>query len=75
MAGCGATYRLRQQGLDSVMYDQSGAPGGHTKTYTYEGGWIFDDGPHVSFTKDKRIQELFAANIGNDYQIVDADGQ
>ena len=72
MAGCGATYRLRSEGLESVMYDQNGVPGGHTKTYTYEGGWIFDDGPHVSFTKNKRLQELFASNIGYDYHVVDA---
>jgi protoporphyrinogen oxidase len=70
MAGCGATHRLAQEGLQPAMYDQGDRPGGHTKTFTFEGGWIFDDGPHVSFTKDARIQELLAANVKGKFETV-----
>jgi protoporphyrinogen oxidase len=31
---------------------------------------VFDVGPHISFTKDPRIQELFAANVDQEYETV-----
>lgn len=71
MSGCGASHRLRTEGLMSTMYDMGSMPGGHTKTFEFEGGWIFDDGPHVSYTTVPRLQELFAENIGGDYNNVD----
>lgn len=70
MAGCGASHRLREEGIDSVMYDMGDQPGGHTKTFEFEGGWTFDDGPHVSYTEDQRLQDLFSANVGGDFNTV-----
>jgi protoporphyrinogen oxidase len=63
MAGCGAAYRLSAEGIKPVMYDQNSYHGGHTASHKHAGGWTFDEGPHVSFTTDKRIQELFAGNV------------
>jgi len=71
MAGCGAAYRLHQQGVPTTMYDQYAHYGGHTASYTFPGGWLFDEGPHVSFTQDKRLQDLFAANIGGRFETLD----
>jgi len=68
MAGCGAAYRLNQAGVATTSYDRMPHHGGHTASYTYPGGWVFDEGPHVSFTQDKRIQELLASNIGGRYE-------
>lgn len=68
MAGCGAAYRLHQQGVRPVMYDMHDHYGGHTASYEFSGGWLFDEGPHVSFTQEKRLQDLFAANIGGRYE-------
>jgi protoporphyrinogen oxidase len=68
MAGCGAAYRLHQVGMKSTMYDRHAHYGGHTASYTFPGGWLFDEGPHVSFTQDKRVQDLLAANIDQKFE-------
>jgi protoporphyrinogen oxidase len=68
MAGFGAAYHLKQQGALSTMYDKNRHFGGHTSSYAFPGGWLFDEGPHVSFTQDKRIQDLLAANIDNRFE-------
>lgn len=68
MAGCGAAHRLHTSGVRSVMYDKNAYYGGHTSSHQFPGGWTFDEGPHVSFTKEKRIQELLAANVDGDFQ-------
>lgn len=70
MAAIGADYRLRQEGLSPVLYDQAKEPGGHTTTHFYPGGWAFDEGPHVSFTKEERIRDLLADAVDHDYQIL-----
>lgn len=70
MAACGASHRLLSEGVTSWMFDKGSKPGGHTKTFNHPDGWTFDDGPHVSFTQDPRIQELLASNVGGDYRTV-----
>lgn len=67
MGGLGADYRFRQNGISPVLYDQASSPGGHTTTHFYAGGWSFDEGPHVSFTKDTRIQNLLADAVDGDF--------
>ena len=57
MAGFGAAYRLHSEGITPVMYDKNAYYGGHTASFRYETGFLFDVGPHISFTKDTRIQE------------------
>lgn len=71
MAGCGAAYRSHQAGVPTVMYDKHSHFGGHTASYTFPGGWIFDEGPHVSFTQEKRIQDLLATNIDGRFETLD----
>jgi protoporphyrinogen oxidase len=70
MAGFGAAYRLHSEGLAPVLYDKNGHHGGHTASFRYDGGFLFDIGPHISFTKDPRIQELFAESVGQQYDTV-----
>lgn len=67
MAACGAAHLLQNEEVPHRLFDKGAHPGGHTKTYEYEGGWVFDDGPHVSFTDDERIKEIFAENVGNEF--------
>ena len=71
MAGCGAAYRAHQSGVPTTMYDKHGHYGGHTASYTFPGGWLFDEGPHVSFTENPRIQELLSSNIDGKYEVLD----
>lgn len=68
MAGCGAAYRLHRSGASVVMYDQHDHFGGHTSSYALPGGWLFDEGPHVSFTQERRIQDLLAANVDQRFE-------
>jgi len=68
MAGLGAAYRLRQEGIDTVVYEKSSYPGGHAASFVDPSGFIFDDGPHISFTKDERIRELFAENVNGEFE-------
>ncbi len=68
MSALGADHRFRQHGIQAVLYDQADVPGGHTRTHAYEGGWYFDEGPHVSFTKDQRIIDLLADAVDGEYE-------
>jgi protoporphyrinogen oxidase len=68
MSGVGAAHRLRGERVEAVLYDKSRRPGGHTISLRYDGGFVFDIGPHVSFTKDERIQRIFAESVGGEYE-------
>lgn len=70
MAGCGAAYRLRGEQVTTVLFDQHAFAGGHTASFAQPGGFIFDDGPHVSFTRDERFKKLLAENVKGEYQTV-----
>jgi hypothetical protein len=52
MAGLGAAHFLRSVGVSSTLFDQRSRLGGHTSSCAYGDGFVFDEGPHVSFTKD-----------------------
>ena len=72
MAAYGAASVLRDAGVDYRCFDRNPYPGGHTASFALDSGFIFDDGPHVSFTKDERIQELLARNVDGQFETVAA---
>ncbi len=72
MAGFGAARHLASERVPFEIYDKSPYYGGHTRTYTHPGGWIFDDGPHVSLTKDDRVKEIFANAVDGAYEEIPA---
>ena len=72
MAGCGAIHRISAEGLEPVVFDKATYFGGHTASFVHDGGYIFDEGGHVSFTKNERLKELFARNVGDKFEIVHA---
>jgi len=67
-AGFGAAHHLYEQGIEPVIYEARDNYGGHTSTFVYGDGFVFDEGPHISFTKNERIQKLFAESCGGDFQ-------
>ena len=69
MAGLGAAHRLRESGVAPLIYERNAYPGGHAATFRH-GDFLFDDGPHISFTKDQRIQELFAESVDGRYEVI-----
>src|SRR5690242_8384807 len=68
MAGFGAAYRLHSEDITPVMFDKNAYHGGHTASFRNETGFLFDLGPHISFTKDARIQGLFAESVQQQYE-------
>ena len=72
MAGFGAAHRLHLEGVGSVLYEKKPYHGGHTASYKHRNGFIFDDGPHISFTKTQRIQKLFAESVNYEYEVIQA---
>src|SRR5437899_10482380 len=70
MAGFGAAHRLNAEGVTPVLYDKNGYHGGHTASFRHDSGFLFDMGPHISFTKDPQIQDLFADSVDQQYETV-----
>ncbi|WP_267615687.1 protoporphyrinogen/coproporphyrinogen oxidase [Gordonia bronchialis] len=68
-AGFGAGHRLDAAGRDHVVFDRNSHFGGHTASHRV-GGFIFDQGPHVSFAKDERVQQILADAVGGEYEDV-----
>jgi protoporphyrinogen oxidase len=68
MAGFGAAYRLNAEGIAPMMYEKNDYHGGHTASFRNENGFLFDIGPHISFTKDSRIQNLLAESVDQKYE-------
>jgi protoporphyrinogen oxidase len=67
MAAIGASYRLRQEAIPHVAYDKKWHAGGHTSSSRDEHGFVFDEGPHISFTKNERIKGLLAEAVRGDF--------
>ena len=72
MAGLGAAHRLHGEGMSSVIYEKRPYYGGHTASYVFDGKFVFDDGPHISFTKVERMQQLLANNVRGEYETIQA---
>jgi protoporphyrinogen oxidase len=68
MAGFGAATRLVAEGKRPVVYDQNAYYGGHTASFRDAKGFLFDLGPHISFTKEERIQKFLATNVNEEYE-------
>jgi protoporphyrinogen oxidase len=70
MAGFGAASHLHERNIRPTVYDRNSYFGGHTASIRDARGFLFDFGPHISFTKDPRIQDLFARYVGQEYEAV-----
>ena len=70
MAGLGAAHALRRRAWRAVSSTSTPYPGGHTTSHILD-GFVFDEGPHVSFTKNA-AREIFAAAIDGKYESIDA---
>ncbi len=68
MAGFGAAHKLYNNNLKSVIFERNQHYGGNCASFSYDGGYIFDLGPHLSFTKFERVKELFAKSVNQEFQ-------
>lgn len=67
LAGLAAAQRARQLGLSADVFERSRILGGHAHSMT-KSGFTFDEGPHVSFTKNQVIKDLLANALEGDYR-------
>lgn len=70
MAGFGASTFLHGKDIRPIVYDKNPYFGGHTASFRDKNGFLFDLGPHISFSKDVRIQKLFAQYVDEKYEAV-----
>ena len=68
MGGLGAAYHLQKEGIRPVVYEKNTYFGGHTASFWDGQGFLFDLGPHISFTKDERIQGILANYVNDEYE-------
>ncbi len=58
-AGMAAAHGLNRLGKPNTVYESKAQWGGHTHADNFDGFW-FDEGPHLSFTKDTRVYDVFS---------------
>ena len=64
LAGISASFHI---GHDKCqLFEKNGYPGGHIYTETVD-GFTWDEGPHISFTKNEYVKELFASNVDEEF--------
>lgn len=63
MAGLGASYAAKEAGVSCITYDKNTYPGGHTASWNSGNGFWFDEGPHISFTKNPRVETLLEESV------------
>lgn len=70
MAAAGAASCLTAHGVAPVLYDKNAYHGGLTASPRDARGFTFDLGPHISFTKDPRIQNLLADSVDQEFETI-----
>ncbi len=68
MAGFGAANVLSSNGIKARLYEKRMRPGGLTTSFGSGDGFIFDEGVHISFTKNERVKNLFAQSTGQRFE-------
>jgi protoporphyrinogen oxidase len=63
LSGLSTAYHLKR---DYVIYEKNTYPGGHIYS-DYIDGFTWDEGPHVSFTNNDYVKELFEFNTDHEY--------
>lgn len=66
-AGFGAAHKLKNEGVEPIIFEKNNYIGGHCASFTFEDKWTFDDGPHISFSKNEYVKKIFAESTENDY--------
>lgn len=72
MAAWGAHHRLTAEGATARVVDKKSYPGGHTASHEHN-GFVFDEGPHISFTEDERVRNILAESVGGEFETLRAD--
>jgi protoporphyrinogen oxidase len=65
-AGYGAAKKLVESGVKTRIFEKNSYFGGHCATFKFDEGFIFDDGPHISFSSNEHIRHVFDKNADHD---------
>ena len=65
-AGLGASHELVKNGLKPIVFEKNDHYGGNAASFKRD-GFLFDKGPHISFTKNEMVQLLWAESVKNKY--------
>ena len=65
-AGLAAAYELISHGIRPIVLEKADMVGGIARTETYK-GYLFDIGGHRFFTKNKKVNQLWAEILGQDF--------
>jgi protoporphyrinogen oxidase len=68
MAGFGAGHALQAAHVPFVCYDRNPYFGGHTHSFRYDSGFVFDEGGHISFTKHSHVKDILAASVDGRFE-------
>ena len=72
MAAFGASNYLKNVGIVPTLYDKRPYLGGHTASHVVNDEWVFDEGPHISFTKNERIRDFLAECVEDNFNEISA---
>ena len=72
MAAWGAWQRLQAEGISPAVFDKNDFAGGHTASFHSGNGFVFDDGPHISFTEIEEVQDTLAEAVDQEYETLNA---
>lgn len=64
LAGISASYHLGHQ--NCIVFEKNSYLGGHIHSEIID-GFTWDEGPHVSFTKNEYVKTLLADNVSQEY--------
>lgn len=65
LAGLSCSYHLGHE--NCTIFEGKDHLGGHIYTHQND-GFLWDEGPHVSFTKNDYVADFFAKSVGQKYQ-------
>ena len=65
-AGLAAAHELIGRGIRPIVLEQANMVGGIARTETYK-GYLFDIGGHRFFTKNNKVNQLWAEILGQDF--------
>lgn len=64
LAGISCSYHIGHE--KCTIFEQHSSAGGHIRSHRRD-GFVWDEGPHVSFTKNEYVKELFEKSVNGDF--------
>ena len=64
LAGLSCSYHLGHE--NCILFEKNSHVGGHIYSHNIEGA-IWDEGPHISFTKNSYVQKILEKSVNGEY--------